>query len=379
MAQARSIYEPDHEMFRDSVAKFMAKEITPNIAEWDDAGIVPRDLWTKAGAAGILCPGVPEEYGGPGADFRYNAIVNEELARSGTPSPGFQVHSDIVAPYIVHYGSEEQKRYWLPRMVSGEAVGAIAMTEPGTGSDLQGVRTTARLDGNHYVINGQKTFITNGQHADMVIVVAKTDPTKGAKGISLIMVERDTPGFRRGRNLDKLGMKMADTSELFFDDVRVPTSNVLGEAGRGFGYLMSELPQERLVIAVLGCSAAQVAFEWTLDYCRQRTAFGKALTEMQTIAHTLAELKTEIEVGWAFLDQCIARHLEGKLDAAGGAMAKLWITEMQGRVMDRCLQLHGGYGYMMEYPIARAYADSRVQRIYGGTSEIMKELISRNL
>jgi alkylation response protein AidB-like acyl-CoA dehydrogenase len=379
MSQARRIYEPEHQMFRDSVAKFMAKEITPNIAKWDDAGIVPRELWTKAGEAGLLCPGVPEEYGGPGCDFRYNAIVNEELARSGTPSPGFQVHSDIVAPYILHYGSEEQKRHWLPKMVSGEVVGAIAMTEPGTGSDLQSVRTSARLDGNHYVINGQKTFITNGQHADLVVVVCKTDPTKGAKGISLILVERDRPGFRRGRNLDKLGMKMADTSELFFDDVRVPATNVLGEVNRGFGYLMTELPQERLVIAVLGCSAAQVAFEWTVDYCRQRKAFGKPLVEMQTIAHTLAELKTEIEVGWAFLDQCIERHLEGKLDAAGGAMAKLWITEMQGRVMDRCLQLHGGYGYMMEYPIARAFADSRVQRIYGGTSEIMKELISRHL
>ena len=375
----RKIFEPDHVMFRDAVRKFMTREIVPNIAEWDDAGLYPRSLWTKAGEAGLLGAGIPEEYGGPGADFRYNAIVNEELARSGTSSPGFQVHSDIVAPYILHYGSEEQKRAILPKMVSGELVGAIAMTEPGTGSDLQAVRTTARLEGNEYVVSGQKTFITNGQHADLIVVVAKTDPAMGARGTSLILVESDRPGFKRGRNLDKLGMCMADTSELFFDDVRVPTSNLLGQPGSGFAYLMNELPQERLVIAVLAASAAQTALDWTVEYCKERKAFKQRLIDFQNTKFKLAEMKTEIEVGWAFVDQCIEKHLNKELDAVGAAMAKLWLTELQGRVVDQCLQLFGGYGYMMEYPIARAYRDARVQRIYGGTSEIMKELIGRSL
>ncbi|WP_439816475.1 acyl-CoA dehydrogenase family protein [Zavarzinia sp. CC-PAN008] len=375
----RRIFEHEHEIFRDSVAKFMAKEVAPHAAAWDEAGIIPRDLWTKAGEAGLLCPGIPEEYGGAGVDFRYNAIIAEEGQRSGTGSLGWQVHSDIVAPYIWHYGSDEQKQHYLPKMVSGEVVGAIAMTEPGTGSDLQAVRTTARREGNEYVINGQKTFITNGQHADVVIVVAKTDPSKGSKGTSLILVDRDTPGFRRGRNLDKMGLKAADTSELFFDDVRVPITNCLGEEGKGFIYLMSQLPQERLVIGVGAVAAAQIAFEWTVDYVKERKAFGKPILGFQNTAFTLAEIKTELEVAWAFIDACVDRHVKGELDATGGAMAKLWCTELQGRVVDKCLQFFGGYGYMTEYPISRAYVDARVQRIYGGTSEIMKELISRTL
>lgn len=376
MLEHRAIYQPEHEMFRDSVRRFFQRELHPEKERWYREGIVPRDFWRKAGAAGLLCPGVPECYGGPGGDFRYNAIVDEELAYGGAAA-GFSVHSDICAPYLLHYGSEDLKQTWLPRMVTGEAIGAIAMTEPGTGSDLQAVRTTAIRDGNHYIVNGAKTFISNGQNCDFVIVVAKTDPGEGAKGVSLILVEADREGFRRGRNLEKMGQKAADTSELFFDDVRVPITNCIGEEGKGFAYLMQELPQERLVIAVAAASAAQHAFDITVRYVKERKAFGRPIAAFQNTRFKLAEMKTEIAVGWAFVDQCIARHLEGKLDAAGGAMAKLWLSEMQGRVVDQCVQLHGGYGYMMEYEIARHYVDARVQRIYGGTSEIMKELISR--
>lgn len=376
MLKARDVYQPEHDMFRDSVRKFFAREAAPHKEAWRKAGKVDRAFWTKAGAAGLLCPTVPEAYGGAGADFRYNCIVDEETAYGGAGA-GFSVHSDIVAPYILNYGSEEQKTHWLPKMVSGETVTAIAMSEPGTGSDLQGVKTTARRDGNHYVINGSKTFISNGQHCDLVVVVAKTDPDKGAKGTSLILVEADRAGFKRGRNLEKMGQKAADTSELFFDDVRVPITNCLGEENKGFIYLMQELPQERLVIAVGAAAAAQRAFDITVDYVKERQAFGRPVASFQNTRFKLAEMKTELAVGWAFVDQCIRKRLDKSLDAAQGAMAKLWLTEMEGRLVDQCVQLHGGYGYMMEYEIAHRYVDARVQRIYGGTSEIMKELISR--
>jgi len=379
LALPREVFDEDQEIFRESVRRFVEQEVAPHHAQWEKDGVVPRELWAKAGAAGLLGATVPEEYGGPGADFRYNAIVAEELARCGYSGPGFTLHSDIAVPYVVHYGSEEQKRELLPKMVSGECITAIAMTEPGTGSDLQGVKTTAVLDGNEYLINGSKTFITNGQNADVVIVVAKTDPSKGAKGTSLILVEGNREGFTRGRNLEKLGMKAQDTSELFFDDVRVPTSNCLGEEGQGFVYLMQDLPQERLSVAVNAVAACEGALQWTIDYTRERQAFGKAIADFQNTKFKLAELKTEITIARVFVDHCLKLHIDGGLDSDTAAMAKYWTTDLQGKVMDECLQLHGGYGFMWEYPIARAYADARVQRIYAGTNEIMKELISRSL
>ncbi len=379
MALPQKVYEDDHQMFRESVRKFVEQEIAPHHAKWEKDGIVPREVWAKAGEAGLLCATIPDEYGGPGGDYRYNAVVGEELARCGYTGPGFTLHSDIAAPYILNYGSEEQKKELLPKAVSGELILAIAMTEPGTGSDLQGVKTSAVMDGNEYLINGSKTFITNGQNADMTIVVAKTDPSKGAKGTSLILVEAEREGYSKGRNLEKLGNKAQDTSELFFDDVRVPTSNCLGEEGQGFIYLMQELPQERLSVAVGAVAACEGALQWTIDYTRDRKAFGKAIAEFQNTKFKLAELKTEITIARVFVDRCLELHVNGGLDVETAAMAKLWTTELQGKVMDQCLQLHGGYGFMWEYPIARAYADARVQRIYAGTNEIMKELISRSL
>ncbi|MGD1956105.1 MAG: acyl-CoA dehydrogenase family protein [Sphingomonadales bacterium] len=365
-------------MFRDSVRKFFDRELHPNVEKWEEQGKVDRDFWNKSGEAGLLCPTVPEEFGGPGLDFRFNSVVAEELGYAGS-SAGLTLQSDICADYLVAYGSPEQQTKWLPKMVSGEAVAAIAMTEPGAGSDLQGIRTTAKRDGNHYVISGQKTYITNGQHADVVIVVAKTDPSMGAKGTSLILVEADREGFARGRNLDKIGQHTADTSELFFDNVRVPITNCLGQENQGFIYLMSQLPQERLSIAVSAQAGAQRAFDITLDYVRDRKAFGKSVLDFQNTRFLLADLKTKLQVGWAHLDHCIQKHLAGELDAFEGASAKLWHTELQWEVLDACLQLHGGAGYMNEYEIARLWRDARVQRIYGGTSEIMKELIGRSL
>jgi acyl-CoA dehydrogenase len=376
--QGRTVYAEEHAMFRDSVRKFAEREIVPNIARWEEQGMVDRDAWRKAGAAGLLCPTVPEAYGGLGLDFRYNAVVDEELAYGG-PAVGFSLQSDIVADYLVAYGSEEQKQKWLPGLVSGDVVTAIAMTEPGAGSDLQGVRTTARKDGNHYVINGSKTYITNGQHADLIILVAKTDPEKGAKGTSLILVEADREGFARGRNLDKIGQYTADTSELFFNDVRVPMTNCLGEENKGFIYLMSQLPQERLSIAVSAQGAAQRAFDITVDFVKDRKAFGKTVFDFQNTRFTLADLKAKLQVGWAHLDWCLAEHIAGRLDAFQGAAAKLWHSNMQWELVDACLQLHGGAGYMNEYEIARLWRDARVQRIYGGTNEIMKELLSRSI
>jgi acyl-CoA dehydrogenase len=375
----RPVFREDHEIFRQSVRAFIEKEIAPHHAKWEADGIVSREAWRKAGAAGLLGANLPEEYGGGGADFGMSAVAIEELARYGYTGPGFGLHSDIVAPYILHYGSEEQKRHFLPKMASGEFVGAIAMTEPGTGSDLQGVKTTAVRKGNELVLNGQKTFISNGQLADVVIVVAKTDPTKGAKGTSLILVERNREGFTRGRNLEKVGMKAQDTSELFFEDVRLPPSNILGEEGKGFQYLMQELPQERLIIGLQAVAAMEAALGWTTEYVKERKAFGKSIADFQNTRFKLAEVKTEVEVARVFTDRCLELHLEGKLDVTTAAMNKYWTTEAQCRVIDQCLQLFGGYGYMWDYPIARAYADARVQKIYGGANEIMKELISRTL
>ncbi len=375
----RSLFTPEHEIFRDSVRRFVEKEITPYHAQWESEGRVPREVWRKAGEAGLLCCTVPEEYGGAGADFLFSTVVIEELSRAGASGPGFSLHTDIVAPYIYHYGSEDQKRDILPRMVTGEVITAIAMTEPGTGSDLQAVKTSAVADGNHLVVNGQKTFITNGQNADLIIVVAKTDPAQGAHGTSLVLVEADREGFSRGRNLEKVGLKAQDTSELFFDNVRVPRTNLLGEEGKGFQQLMEELPQERLLIGIGAVSACETVLEATIEYTRERKAFGKPIAEFQNTRFKLAEMKTEVTVARVFLDKCLEMHMAGGLDATTAAMAKLWLTELQGRVVDECVQLHGGYGYMWEYPVARAWADARVQRIYGGTSEIMKEVIGRSL
>ena len=374
--------EDDVVILERSIGKFLDERAPEaRAAKWRDDGIVERAMWREAGEAGLLCLGLPREYGGGGGDFRHEAILNEQLAQRGLNGFGVALHNTIVAPYIFHYGSEEQKARWLPMMASGALVGAIAMTEPGTGSDLQAVRTVARKDGNHYVLSGQKTFISNGQSADLVVVVAKTDPALGAKGISLIVVETaEAEGFRRGRNLDKLGFEMQDTSELFFDDVRVPTANLLGPVeGQGFAQLMQQLPQERLTIAVAGVATMERALDETLRYVKQRKAFGQRLIDFQNTQFKLAECKTEAEIARVFVDRLIGLHLEGKLDAAAASMAKYWVTDLENKVVDACLQMFGGYGYMSEYPIARMYRDSRVQRIYGGANEIMKALIARTL
>ncbi len=381
MLPDRAVYNEDHSALRDMTRRFIAAEIAPHFDAWEQAGIVTRSLWDKLGEAGILCATVPEEYGGIGADFRMHAVVAEELAYSGFmgPAADVSVHSDVCLGYLLSHATAEQKSRWLPGMVSGKLVCAIAMSEPGTGSDLQGIRTTARRDGDDWVINGAKTFISNGQHADIVIVVTRTGEGRGSGNMSLIVVEADRAGYRRGRNLDKLGQISADTSELFFDDVRVPVDNLLGGEGQAMSILMRELPQERLVIGITSIAAAQKAYDITVDYVRERTAFGKPVGDNQVIRHRLADIKTDLSVGWAFIDPCLAQHVEGKLSTYAASMAKLWCTEMQGRVVDQCVQLHGGYGFMREYEICRLYADARVQRIYGGTSEIMRELISRDL
>lgn len=381
MLPNRGIYDSEHDSLRSSIRRFVADEIAPHFDAWEAAGIVDRALWGKLGAAGLLCPTVGEEHGGIGADFRMHTVVAEELAYSGFmgPAADVSVHSDVCLGYILHHATQEQKARWLPGMVDGTLVCAIAMTEPGTGSDLQGVRTRAVRDGEDWIVTGAKTFISNGQHADIVIVVTRTGEERGSGNMTLVVVEADRAGFRRGRNLDKLGQISADTSELFFDAVRVPLANTLGPEGRAMAMLMSELPQERLIIAVTSIAAAQKAFDITRDYVRERTAFGKAIADFQNTRYRLAELKTELSVGWAFVDQCIARHLKGELSTYEASMAKLWCSELQGRVVDAGVQMHGGYGFMREYEICRLYADARVQRIYGGTSEIMKELISRNL
>jgi alkylation response protein AidB-like acyl-CoA dehydrogenase len=372
----RFAFSDEHHLFRDQVRRFFDRELLPHLSRWEDEGIIDRTFWTKAGEAGLLCPTVPEEYGGPGLDFGFNAVIGEELGYAGSTA-GITLHSDIVTDYIVAYGSEEQKRHWLPRMVSGETPTAIAMTEPGAGSDLQGIRTTARRDGNHYVLNGSKTYITNGQHAELVIVVAKTDPDLGAKGVSLILVEAKREGFARGRNLDKIGFHSQDTSELFFDDLRVPITSCLGAEGMGFAYLMNQLPQERLSIACAAQASAQRAFDEAVSFTKGRKAFGRTVFDFQNTKFTLADLAAKLQVGWAHLDWAIRRHIAGEFTAAEASAAKLWHTELQWEACDASLQLHGGAGYMNEYLIARLWRDARVTRIFGGTNEIMKEVVSR--
>jgi acyl-CoA dehydrogenase len=377
----RNLFSPDHDAFRDSFRRFVDKEIAPHHETWEEQGYVDREVWRKAGANGFLCMTLPEAYGGAGADKLYSVAQMEELARGGFTGIGYGLHSEIVAPYLLHYGTEEQKRKYLPQLASGDMVGAIAMTEPAAGSDLQGVKSTAiaQPDGS-YLLNGSKTFITNGWHADLVIVVAKTDPAAGAKGTSLLLVERGMPGFEKGKRLKKLGLKAQDTSELFFDNVKVPAENLLGGEpmkNRGFICLMEQLPWERLQIAITAVASAQAAIDWTVVYVKERKVFGQPVAAYQNTRYALAELQTEVQVARVFVDKCCELITQGKLDTATASMAKYWCSDLQCKVMDECVQLFGGYGYMWEYPITRAYADARVQRIYGGTNEIMKEVISR--
>jgi acyl-CoA dehydrogenase len=369
------------EMLAGMARKFLESELMPDYERFEEAAKVDRSVWEKAGEAGLLCASMPEEYGGAGGTYAHEAVLAEALGHTGTDGFGISLHNAIVAPYIAHYGSQEQKRRWLPRMATGELIGAIAMTEPGAGSDLQGIRTTAAKEGNHYVINGSKTFITNGQHANLIVVVTKTDPAAGARGTSLMVVETDgAEGFERGRNLDKIGLKANDTSELFFNRVRIPASNLLGhEEGQGFIQLMQQLPQERLLIANQAMAMIERALAVTIDYVKERKAFGRPIIEFQNTQFKLAELKSEATMLRVFVDHCVAQHLKGELTSTTASMAKYLSTDLQGKVVDECLQLHGGYGYMNEYPIARMYRDARVQRIYGGTNEIMKVLIARSL
>jgi acyl-CoA dehydrogenase len=379
----RTIFSSDHESFRDSFRRFVEKEIIPFHAEWEDQGYVDRAVWNKAGENGFLCMSMPEEYGGSEADKLFSVIQFEEIARVGATGIGFSLHSEIVAPYILHYGTPEQKAKYLPKLASGEMIGAIAMSEPAAGSDLQGIKSTAiqQADGS-YLLNGSKTFITNGWHADLVVVVAKTNPAAGGKGTSLILVERGMPGFSVGKRLKKMGMKAQDTSELFFDNVKIPAENLLGGVAyenKGFICLMEQLPWERLQIAISAVAAAQAAIDWTVDYVKERKVFGQPVAAFQNTRYKLAEMQTEVQVARVFVDKCCELVNVDKLDTATASMAKYWTTDLQCKVMDECVQLFGGYGYMWEYPITRAYADARVQRIYGGTNEIMKEVITRSM
>ncbi|GAA0612361.1 acyl-CoA dehydrogenase family protein [Sporichthya brevicatena] len=378
----RTLFEPEHEQFRDSFRRFLDKEVVPHHLDWERAGIVPRELFTAAGAHGFLGISLPEEFGGGGVDdFRFNYVMHEEVQAAGVNASGLglHLHNDTTLAYLQQLATPEQARRWFPGLISGDIITAIAMTEPGTGSDLAAVRTAAVRDGDHYVVNGSKTFITNGINADLVIVVVSTAPAAGARGLSLLAVERDTPGFDRGRNLEKIGTHAQDTAELFFNDARVPVENLLGEEGKAFGYLARNLAQERLSIATIAVAAGRAALEQTLSYVRERTAFGKPIGSFQNTRFVLAQLASELHVAQTFVDAAVVAHLDGELTAEEAAMAKLWCTDLQVRVMDECLQLHGGYGYMTEYPIARAFVDARVQRIYGGTNEIMKEIIGRSL
>src|SRR2546430_7192192 len=371
----------DAVLLEEQARRFIAAEYVPQLDGWNDRGMYNREVWTKAGAAGLLCPAIPEQYGGAGGTFAHEAVISRELSLAGFDSFGAPLHSGIVAPYILHYGTDEPKSRWLPKLVTGELIRAIAMSEPGTGSDLQGVRTTAKKSGNGYLLSGSKTFITNGQQANLIIVVAKTDPKKGAKGTSLMVVEPDdAAGFRRGRKLKKLGMDWADTSELFFEDVQLPAESLLGtEEGQGFAQLMNELPQERLIVAAGAVAMMERALALTIDYVKQRKAFGQTIIEFQNTQFELAECKTEATIAKVFLAHCMERHIAGRLDTTTASMAKYWMTDLQNKIVDRCLQLFGGYGYMEEYPISRMYRDARVQRIYAGTNEIMKLLIARSL
>ena len=374
----RKLFGEEHEAFRDVVRKFIEREIKPHHYQWEQDGIVPRDLWIKAGEAGMLCCTVPEEYGGLGLDYLFDVVVFEEMAKSGFTGPGFLIHTDLVATYIKSFGTEEQKQHWLPKMVSGEAIGSLGMTEPHAGSDLKAIRTRAVRDGDDYVINGQKVFISNGQLCNVLVLATKTGG-EGAKGITLFLVDTSLPGFQRGKNLDKLGMKAQDTSELFFEDLRVPASAMLGEEGKGFSIMMTKLAQERLAQAIRSAAVAEEVISYTVDYTSQREAFGQTIGDFQNTQFKLAELKTEAVLGRVFTDQCIELFMEGKLEAVDAAMAKMWLSNMHCKVVDECLQLFGGWGYMWEYPIARAYADARIVKIAGGSIEIMKKIIGSDL
>ncbi|WP_018990727.1 acyl-CoA dehydrogenase family protein [Aromatoleum toluclasticum] len=375
----RNLFSEEHEMFRDTVRKFIDREIRPYHAQWEKDGIVSREVWRKAGDAGLLCCTVDEQYGGLGLDYLFDVIVFEEIAKCGYTGPGFLIHCDLVATYIKSFGTEEQKRQWLPRMVSGEAIGALGMTEPHAGSDLKNIRTRAVRDGDDYVINGQKVFISNGQMCDVLVLAAKTDRDAGAKGITLFLVDTSLPGFKRGKNLEKLGLKAQDTSELFFEDLRVPASSILGAEGQGFAIMMTKLAQERLAQAIRSAAVAEEVIGYTVDYTANREAFGKTIGDFQNTQFKLAELHTEAVIGRVFTDRCIALFMDGQLDALDAAMAKMWLSNLHCKVVDECLQLFGGWGYMWEYPIARAYADARIVKIAGGSIEIMKYLIGRNL
>ena len=375
----RELFNEDHEAFRDMVRRFIENEIAPHHAAWEGTGVVPRELWLKAGAAGMLCCTVPEQYGGAAADYLFDVVVFEEMARSGFTGPGFMIHCDLVATYITSFGSEAQKQMWLPKMVTGEAIGSLGMTEPHAGSDLKAIRTRAVRDGDDFVISGQKVFISNGQLCDVIVLATKTDSSAGAKGVTLFLVDTSLPGFRRGKNLQKLGMKAQDTSELFFDEVRVPATAMLGEEGRGFELMMTKLAQERLAQAIRSAVVAETVIGWTIDYTANRKAFGKTIADFQNTQFKLAELTTEAVVGRQFTDKCIANFMKGELDAVDAAMAKMWLSNMHCKVVDECLQLFGGWGYMWEYPIARAYADARIVKIAGGSIEVMKHIIGRQL
>jgi alkylation response protein AidB-like acyl-CoA dehydrogenase len=375
----RHLFSEEHELFRRTVRHFIETEIIPFHAAWEEAGVVPRELWLKAGQAGLLCCTVPEEYGGMGLDYLFDVVVFEEMARAGATGPGFMIHTDLVATYIKSFGSEEQKRRWLPRMVRGEAIGSLGMTEPHAGSDLKNIRTRAVRSGDEYVINGQKVFISNGQLCDVIVLATKTDGAVGAKGITLFLVESDRPGFRKGTNLAKIGMKAQDTSELFFDDVRVPASNMLGAPGQGFALMMTKLSQERLAQAIRSATVVETVIEWTVDYTGQRKAFGQTIGDFQNTQFKLAELQADAVVGRVFTDRCIELFMAGQLDPVDAAMAKMFLSNLHCRTVDECLQLFGGWGYMWEYPIARAYADARVVKIAGGSIEVMKHIIGRSL
>ncbi|MFD5775383.1 acyl-CoA dehydrogenase family protein [Streptomyces fungicidicus] len=380
MTLERDLYGPDHEAFRETVRTFLAKEVVPHHERWEKDGVVDREVWRSAGRQGLLGMAVAEEYGGGGTgDFRYSAVLIEEFARAGASGLALSLHNDIVGPYLTRLATREQKRRWLPGFTSGDLVTAIAMTEPGAGSDLQAIRATATDQGDHYLLNGAKTFISNGILADLVVVVARTTPEGGSGGQSLLVVERGMAGFERGRNLDKIGQKAQDTAELFFNDVRVPKQNLLGEENQAFAYLMGNLAQERLAIAVGAAAAAEETLAVTTRYVKEREAFGRPLAKLQHIRFEIAEMATETAVTRTFLDRCVAEHSQGRLDAVHASMAKWWATELQKRLVDRCLQLHGGYGYMSDYRVAKAFVDSRIQTIYGGTTEIMKEIIGRSL
>lgn len=375
----RELFNEEHDAFRDTVRRFIDKEIAPHHASWETEGVVPRELWLKAGAAGMLCCTVPEEYGGLGLEYLFDVVVFEEMARSGFTGPGFLIHCDLVATYIKSFGTEAQKRQWLPKMVSGEAIGSLGMTEPHAGSDLKAIRTRAVRDGDDFVISGQKVFISNGQLCDVIVLATKTDSNAGAKGVTLFLVDTSLPGFRRGKNLEKLGMKGQDTSELFFDEVRVPASAMLGGEGEGFQLMMTKLSQERLAQAIRSATVSETVIDYTVAYTAERKAFNQTIADFQNTQFKLAELKTEAVVGRQFTDKCIELFMRGELDSVDAAMAKMWLSNLHCKVVDECLQLFGGWGYMWEYPIARAYADARIVKIAGGSIEVMKHIIGRQL